>query len=253
MNYKNISKQLIFTLTVVVIASQLWKCGSSVRVESYPTDSIYTNINTQGIDAQITFQRGHNHNHPLMAIWTSDLNNNYIETVFIAQSIGKGVFEHGDKSTGKWLPGAIRRPAALPVWAHSRNVQESDGLYIPTENTAMPDAISGATPQNNFVLKTTLKGEYSEEFYMYFEINQTWDWNEYWTNNKYPNDAEYKTSCQPSLVYRAKVNKNAIAETFSLQLIGHGHYNGSDGSINEDLTTITSAKNITKLIDVTLK
>ena len=38
------------------------------------------------------------------------------------------------------------------------------------------------------------------------EINQNWDWNEYWTNDKYPDDENYKMSCQPALVYEAVID-----------------------------------------------
>ena len=83
------------------------------------------------------------------------------------------------------------------------------------------------------------------------EINQPWDWNEYWTNDKFPNDDEYKTSCQPSLIYKTNLKKD-IPEFAELQLIGHGHYNGSDGKVYETLETITTAKEITNSIRVRL-
>jgi hypothetical protein len=185
-----------------------------------------------------------------MAVWITDTNNQYIETLFIAESIGKGVFNYGDKSTGKWLPGAIRRPAALPVWSHSRNIIEKDSLYIPTENTPMPDAITSATPSSNFVLLTKTSSKEYKIFNIYFEINQTWDWNSYWTNNKFPDDDEYKTSCQPALVYMTRLNTAQKNHYKTLELVGHSHYNGSDGIIYPDLSTITTAKNITKNVKV---
>lgn len=245
MKNKNIALAASSTLLIIVSASLLLQCKPATRIASYPTDTIYTNQNNTGATIELSFKRGNTHNHPLMAIWTTDTNNKYIESIYVAESIAKGVFGHGDKTTGKWLPGAVRRPAALPVWAYSRNVKEADGLYIPTENTAMVDAVTGATPQNNFVLKSKLTSNYPNTYHVYFEINQTWDWNKHWTNNKYPDDENYKTSCQPSLVYRATISSK---NNYTFELIGHGHYNGSDGNINPDLSTITSARNITDKI-----
>jgi hypothetical protein len=46
------------------------------------------------------------------------------------------------------------------------------------------------------------------------EINHPWDWNEYWTNAKYPDDEENKNSCQTALVYRAIVNLDNAEKTY---------------------------------------
>lgn len=224
---------------------------SSVKVPGeIPTDTIFTNIYGQGFQLQLTFTKGEAHNHPLMAVWITDTSGNYIETLYIAESIGKGYFDRVDKSTGKWQAGAVRRPASLPVWAFNRNVREADGIYIPTPETSMPDGITGATPQNNFVLVTKTSSKSFSEFDIYFEINQTWDWNEYWTNNKFPDDEDYKTSCQPALVYKARINLNKNVGKIPLDLIGRSHYSGNDGKIYTDLETITTAKNITASVIV---
>lgn len=217
------------------------------------TDTLNTNINGEGYDLQIHFVPGPAHNYPLMAVWVEDTLGKYIETLYVAESIAKGVFKHGETSTGKWLPGPIRRPAALPYWAHRRGVQEKDGWYVPTPETALPDAITGATPKNEFVLFTKTSGDIPIPFYVYFEINQTWDWNEYWTNNKYPDDEEYKTSCQPALVYRCLVDTLTINQPLEFQLIGHSHYSGKDGSLTTDLSTITTALDITKKIELRIQ
>ncbi|NJK85438.1 MAG: hypothetical protein HC906_05200 [Bacteroidales bacterium] len=181
-----------------------------------------------------------------MAVWIEDTSGNYLQTLYVAESIAKGIFKHGETSTGKWMPGEVRRPAALPVWSHSRNVLEEDGLYIPTIKTAMADGYTGATPKNNFILKTRIENQDVKAFDVYFEINQTWDWNEYWTNNKYPDDEEYKTSCQPSVVYKGTYTPDMRGKPVKLIAIGHGHYSGKDGKIYPDLSTLTTALDIAK-------
>ncbi|MGC9344471.1 MAG: hypothetical protein ACP5E3_17330, partial [Bacteroidales bacterium] len=177
----------------------------------------------------------------------------FVQTLYVAESIGKGVFLHGDASTGKWMPGEIRRPAALPVWSHRRGIQAEDGLYLPTPANPVPDAYTGPTPPQSFVIESRLNDEDLRQFLVFFEINQTWDWNEFWTNNKYPDNDEYKTSCQPALVYKAVVNLDDKQEEYRMRLIGHSHYAGEDGKLYEDVSTFTTALDIAEEIKVVVK
>lgn len=238
--------------TTIVLATLIMAvgCKTSKVPEIETPELISSNQMGSGQELQIEFKRGESHNHPLMAVWAEDLGGNYIQTLFVAKSLGTGIFEHGDPSTGKWLPGEIRRPAALPVWSHKRGVKELDGLYVPTTQTPVPDAYSGATPQKSFSLDTRLDKPGPEKFYIYFEINQTWDWNDYWHNNKYPDNDHYKASCQPSLVYRALVDMEDGIDNYTLQLVGRGHHAGENGEIYDDLETMTTALNIAREIKV---
>ncbi|MBW6461035.1 MAG: DUF2271 domain-containing protein [Bacteroidales bacterium] len=43
-----------------------------------------------------------------MVIWLEDMDGKYIETLYVAESIGKGIFRHGEKAKGQWMPGPIR-------------------------------------------------------------------------------------------------------------------------------------------------
>lgn len=239
----------IITISALMVLSS---CKTTSIPEDEVPDKIESNSGGQGMPLQVEFLRGEAHNHPLMAVWVEDIQGNYIQTLFIAESIAKGVFAHGDATTGKWMPGEIRRPAALPVWSHSRGVKEADGLYIPTPETAIADTYSGATPPKSFVLNTRLDAPIDDKFYVYFEINQTWDWNEYWTNNKYPDNEEYKTSCQPSLVYRTMIDPEDPKDAYTMELVGRGHYAGEDGKIYTDLETMTTSKNITRSLTLRL-
>jgi hypothetical protein len=219
---------------------------SRVGVQKDSIDTIYTVQHIKGYPVEFHFKKGNRHNYPLMAVWITDTGNHYLQTLYVAESVAKGVFKHGETSTGKWLPGPIRRPAALPVWAHSRGVQEEDGMFVPTVNTPIADAYTGATPLNDFVIYSNLQDTSMNSFYIWFEINQAWDWNDYWTNNKYPDDEDYKTSSQPSLVYRTRVDRHGGQEIFDLSLIGHGHHSGDDGEVYPDLSTFTTALEMTR-------
>ncbi len=84
------------------------------------------------------------------------------------------------------------------------------------------------------------------------EINQNWDWNEYWTNDLYPDDIYYKLSCQPALVYEAILDPALSGNESVMKVIGHSHYSGANGELYPDLSTITTALNIADSITVKL-
>ncbi len=245
-------KQNIFIIATLLVFFAGCKSSEKTAVTDPPLQ-IKTNDSLQGPSLEISFRKGPEHNHPLMAVWIEDTKGNFLQTLYVAESIGKGVFEHGDASSGKWMPGEIRRPAALPVWAHKRGIKAEDGLFIPSVNNPVADAITGATPRGDFNLFTKLPTETPDIINVFFEINQTWDFNEFWTNNKYPDNDEYKTSCQPALVYAAEIDLKEKGKEYDLQLVGHGHYAGEDGNLYTDVSTFTTALDITKQISVKIK
>jgi len=246
----NTAKNLFFIITTVFISilfAAVSGCagGKKAAVEEQ-TEVITTNIGGKGIAITVEFTKGKSHNHPLMVIWLEDLEGEYIETLYVAESIGKGIFRHGEKSKGQWMPGPIRRPAALPYWGHKRGVEAPDGYFIPTPEEPMPDAITGATPQGNFILQSKSTETITGPFKLMMEINQSWDWNEYWTNNKFPDDIHYSTSSQPAVVYEAVIDPAGDQKTYVMKPIGHSHYSGKDGSLNPDLSTLTTALEIVR-------
>jgi hypothetical protein len=234
------------------IALLLITCTTSrVPVDEAP-DHMTSNPEGEGPRLDIKMVRGEGHNHPLMAIWAEDENGKFIQTLFVAESIGKGVFQHGDSSRGFWMPGEIRRPAALPYWSHRRGIMAEDGLYIPTPEEPVADAYTGPTPGKSFILHTRLDEPPPRRFKLLFEINQTWDWNEHWTNNKFPEDEEYKTSCQPALVYSVVIDLDQPQESYEMKVIGRSHHSGASGELFKDLETMTTALHIAEQIIVTL-
>ncbi|MCK4464158.1 MAG: hypothetical protein KAU83_00465 [Bacteroidales bacterium] len=257
---KNITKKYIKDGIFMVggfllIYGVVWSCTNlfSFHKVDNPKDILITNSAGNGIELAVEFKKGKAHNNPLMAIWIEDTLGNFIQTLYVPKSIGSGVFEHGIASQGKWKPGQVRRSAALPYWGHRRGIQAEDGLYIPTRENPVPDAITGPTPLNDFRLETKTNNKNLRQFRILFEINQTWDWNEYWTYNKFPDDEEYQTSCQPALVYSAEIDLNQPKVKYVMEPIGHSHYSGKNGNLYTDLGTITTALEITEEIVVILK
>ena len=204
---------------------------------------------------EIQFVAGEEFNHPSFAIWTEDLYGNYIETLYVTQYVAKGKFAFGEIEPGKWKnePGEARRPATLPYWAHKRNIQAPDGLYVPSPETEVPDALTSATPKGNFVLETATSNTGNKKFRVLCEINQAWDANEFWTNDKFPNDNDYFGSLQPALVYAVTVDPNQSGKEYYLNPIGHSHPSGKTGELYTDLTTFSTAKEIANKIIVRLK
>lgn len=236
---------LLIPLTILVLSCS----NSRVPVEESP-DHISSNPQGLGPAIDIEMTKGKGHNHPLMAIWIETIEGQFIQTLYVAESIGKGVFQHGDASRGFWKPGEIQRPAALPYWAHKRGIKNENGLYLPTPTNPVPDAYTGPTPGQSFILHTKLDEPGLKKFNLYFEINQTWDWNEYWTNNKFPEDDEYKSSCQPAVVYYTSIDLEISNEEYVMEFLGRSHHSGASGELFSDLETLTTALHIAEKITV---
>lgn len=252
---KNIIKStaLLSALSSMLIISS-YSCSTTENTAgTSQVETISTNVDGRGLSIEVDFTKGESHNHPLMAIWLEDKDGKYIETLYVAESIGKGIFQHGDRSKGFWQPGEVRRPAALPYWGHKRGVIAPDGYYLPTVKDPMPDAVTGPTPAGNFNLESRSSIQTPRIFNVLLEINQSWDWNEYWTNNKYPGNVNYMTSSQPSLVYQATINLDSPVKEYVMKPIGHGHFSGADGSLTTDLSTLTTALQIAESVKVTVE
>ncbi len=226
---------------------QRWWQRTSTDIE---IEEIKTLEEKEGYNVIIEFTKGEHFNHPLMAFWIEDTKGNYIQTLYVAKSIAKGYFRHGDASSGRWEPGPVRRPAALPYWGHKRGVKADDGYYIPTVDNPMPDAVTGATPKNNFRIISKIKKDIPEKFNILMEINQSWNWNHYWHNDKYPDDEHYKTSSQPAVVYMATIDVNNTEKEYNMRPIGHSHWSGKSGNLFEDLSTLTTALEIADSVKI---
>ena len=204
-------------------------------------------------EISLRFEKGRHHNHPLFAIWLADSTGKYIETLYVSESIGKGIFKRGSRRTGRWMAGEIERPASLPYWTHQRNVKNEKETLMPTNKLPVADVYTGATPKNSFMMTLFTSEKLNGRYRIYVELNQSWDWNEYWTNNKFPGDKEYMTSSQPALVYMACIDTKKREEEITLTPVGHSHYAGENGELFPDLNTLTTALEIADKITVSLK
>ena len=251
---------IITAISIVVLAIvSLISCkpgGAGKNSQAKKQDSttiLISNSNGVGKPIEIEVVKGKSFNHPSFAIWVEDTNGKYIQTLFVTKAIGQGIFEYGNNAGGTWKPGEVRRPAALPYWAHKRGIISDDGFLTPTPRNKIQDAYSGATPKGNFRLNSRADAALNGKVIILLEINQPWDWNEYWNNTRYPDDAEYKTSCQPAIVYSATIDFSDPHSGILMKPIGHSHYSGKTGELTTDLSTITTALHIAESITVTVK
>ena len=199
----------------------------------------------------IHFNKGKFFNHPTFVIWEEDIDGNYMRTLFITQSYASGIFGYQMIGDSIWLnqPGDSFQPAALPYWTHKKGPIDGNQL-VPTREHPFVDAYTGATPSNDFQFQTGDKTK-KDTYRILVEVNQTWDWNGYWTNNKYPDSPAYKHSAQPSIIYAEVINP--VDSVFHLNPIGHGDPIGESGTLFTDLSTLTTAKEIFESITICIK
>lgn len=185
-------------------------------------------------------------NTPQIAVWTEDMEGNYLSTVYVTKKTA---------TQGWQMANGNRRKEALPVWSHARGIRYDDGLYMPTSEQPLPDGISGATPHGSFTVRLT-PGNGLEKFIVKIEINHSTDFNSYYPQSAKEGDAGYsggpEGSGQPAIVYQAIVDLTKGKTTFEVTLAGHASPDGSDGEIYTDMSGLTSALEIVKRITVSI-
>lgn len=199
---------------------------------------------------QINVEKGKSFNHPTFVFWKEDMEGHFIETIFITKSYASGIFGHHMIGDTIWMPneGSSFQPAALPYWTHKKGL--IDGKYlVPTPEHPYVDAISGATPIEDFQIN--VKNNKSAKYRIYLELNQAWDWNNYWTNNKFPQSNAYKHSAQPSIIYAVTINEND--SVYFMNPVGHGDPKGETENLFTDISSLTTAKDIFKTIRISIK
>jgi hypothetical protein len=208
-------------------------------------DSISTFPST---NIEITLLNGKTFNHPTYVIWQEDMKGNYVKTLFITKSYASGIFENKMLGDSIWIneQGSSHQPSALPYWTHKKGLINKTQL-IPSLEYPFVDAYSGATPKTNFKFIASVKNT-KNQYRLLLEVNQAWDWNTYWTNEKFEESNSYKHSAQPSLIYAVTVNQQD--SIFHLNPIGHGDPKGESGKLFTDLATLSTANHIFNTLQI---
>jgi hypothetical protein len=237
--------KILFTILLVIIIS-IVSCGGS-KESTEINMSISIKSDHTAMQYRISFLNGKGYNAPTFVLWSEDMNGAYLKTHYITKYYASGVFGHEkiNDSTWKPVPGPSYQPAALPYWTYRKGLINNETL-IPTPENPFIDACTGATPEQNFEIILPKKNK--NAFRLLFEVNQTGDWNSYWTNNKYPESSAYKNSAQPSVIYAVIIDEDM--NEFTLNPIGHGDPKGESGKLFTDLSSLTTAKDIFKSIKI---
>jgi len=235
---------------ILIFAWVLQGCKSS----SIPADTIILDdpeYSYYRLKMEFKLEKGSSYNHPTFVIWIEDLDGNFIKTLYITNSYARGVFGYKMVGDTAWVSekGASHQPAALPYWTYRKGVIK-DTLLIPTPRHPYVDALTTVTPLTDFELRAGAK-QLFDKYRVLLEVNQPWDWNKFWINNKFPDSPAYKHSAQPSLVYAVTIDGSSSA--YYLNPIGHGDAKGESGKLFTNISTITTAKDIFRKVMVEIK
>ncbi len=212
-------------------------------------------------DIKITLDalKGEHYWHPQMAVWIESEEGDYIATLFVSKATARGLFFGGRNKTNfktfdeqKSRSVSYRRVNALPVWSHSRNVKHEGGMLVPSRSTPLPDAISGETLTDNFILNSSISDR--SRFVIKVEINVAFDDNEYYSEYDFPDDDVFHNGTgqlgQPSIIFNALIDMEDHKSYYLMDLVGHGHHSAKNGKIYTDMSRLTTAKAIIERIVV---
>ena len=243
-------KYKLLFLSTAFFALMLTNCKTTEKNANkiIYNDTLFSEI---GNKTTINIEKGASFNHPSFVIWMEDMQGNYIKTIFITKSYASGVFGYQMVNDSTWVknPGASFQPAALPYWTHKKGKIEGSKYIVPTPEHPFLDGFSGATPKADMEFTSSLK--MGKPFKILLEVNQPWDWNKFWTNNKFPGNNDYKHSAQPSVVYAVAVNNED--KNYFMNPIGHGDPTGTTGKLFTNISTLTTAKQILKQINISVE
>lgn len=225
-----------------------------------------------GEELTIEFRKGPYFMWPQYAIWLETLDGKFIQPLYVTGKLATNNFankvtQKNPKQVFKENPFAVdddgsesfeyqwdtvskndrMRPESLPVFLHALGLKSADDRMVPETSTPLLDAYAGATMLEHFSLTTKSVAALPQQFRIRFEINQSFDFNEYYYSDRFPDDAIYSGdgySAQPSVVYEAVVDRRNDQQLYRLTLIGQGHHSGKDGKINPDVSKLTTAKQI---------
>lgn len=229
---------IIFLLLTAFVFNMCKTTEESIETIVYKN----TSQGQSGDQMSIRIIMGESYNHPTFVIWKEDMNANYVETIFITKSYASGIYGHEMIGDSVWrsTSGTSIQPAALPYWTFKKG-KINNTTYVPTPDHPFVDGYSGATPTHNFKFEAGTNST-ENSYRILLEINQTADWNKYWTNNKYPDNPAYKHSAQPSIIYAVTIIQDD--SSFYMNPIGHGDPKGETGKLFTDLSTLTTVKEI---------
>ncbi len=249
---------------------QVYELGNRLRAgQPNPVENVvYEHLQMQGDKTGFMFEldlrKGPYFQYPTYAFWLETEAGAFIRPIYVTRKLAQNDFfvrayknENGwqfddepqSKST-RW------RPESLPVFLHRAGLVAHAGAAQPESNQPVADAYTGATMLNSFTLTSSLALPASRRFKILFEINHSFDFNEFYSEDRFPDDPVYSGngySAQPSLIYAADIDLNRDENFVELRLQGRGHHSGQDGDIHRDMDNMTTALELVDRIIVDLR
>lgn len=233
----------------------------SITVEEGTFQTLTTNIGGEGLPIEIELRKGLHYESdpqplflgltyttvPQVAFWLEDVDGQYISTIYVTQKISNASFISTDD-----IFNTVSRPESLPYWAHQRGVSYEGGSLMPSTTNTDLDGMTGATPLGNYDVHSKVNSDL-RQFKVMMEINRSYDFNSFYSKDKYPDDPIYSgsgSSGQPSVIYEARINLDDKPQAYFMQSVGHGHHSGADGMLYEDMTGIDTALELVKRVVV---
>ncbi|MBF2755134.1 MAG: hypothetical protein ISN29_07750 [Gammaproteobacteria bacterium AqS3] len=245
--------------TVILLGTLLWlppfssiiETGENIRrsnsIEAGRYDLIATHQRDAGVPVRILVRAGAHYTSqpievfgglitfvtvPQMALWVEDGEGRFLKTLYLTSKAADSSYQSVDIFSDE----IVRRPEALPIWSHRRGVRAADGLFMPLPDQPAGDATTAATPVADYELSSVLP-EGAGELTLYMEVNRSFDFNEFWHRDKFPDDPVYTgggNSGQPSLLYSLRLGAlggETLHRFARMDLIGRGHHSGADGEV----------------------
>ena len=171
---------------------------------------------------------------PQFSVWLEDSDGNFIRTLYVTERA----------SHKSWMMSPKEgRPESLPVWYHSSKHESSKTKKQDAKNAQL-DAVTSATPKGGIIFNAEIE---DKEYYIRAEFNTSFDYNDYYTKKN------SGVNGQPSVIYSAKIPADFNNESDEIKLSfddGCGSIDGADGKVHSDVSNLTTATEIVKLIAV---
>lgn len=236
----------------------------------------------------IDVKKGAAYHWPQYAIWLEDDVGNVVHALYVSNSVATNTYKNtvwlNDSSTifnsnpfdnktfvfenvfseqyDETASNNKSRPESLPVFLHKfERAAQSQANKQPPAHLAL-DGYTGATVFDNFVVQQSVNPKLRSRaeaigrsiYNIYLEINQAFDFNDYFSSDRFPNDSVYSGdgfNGQPSVIYRASVDFKQPRQHVMMTLQGRGHHSGKDGAIHADIENLTTALQIIDRVVVT--
>lgn len=235
--------------------------------------------NYEGRRITVDFKKGTAFHWPQYAMWLEDPDGEIVQAIYVTQGVATNTFKntvalndsslilnHNPFDDKEFIFESMFtedydesrtnnkfRPEALPIFLHrfAKDIDTADTLP-----QLELDGYTGATQFDNYLLTQKISDNSQQRYHLYFEINQSFDFNDYYSSDRFPEDPIYSGdgfSAQPSVLYHAAIDFSSEQKIYAMTLLGRGHHSGRDGKIYPDLENLTTAKNIVDRVIVDLR